>query len=515
MLRLLTNIPPGIHLLLWVVIPLLRFPSFHAELFLPEESLYLLNAQQLGGGAQLYTDAWLAGPPLMVWIYYFFHSLFGSAALTLIRVFTCMYIYLSAVYFTGMIGQYKPFRKHVGLMSLLFVLLVSVPWYGQELSASLFVLLPMCISFHSMLQLGDSRTQNFARMFQVGLWMTVCILATYKSVFILLGVLVAYFSLRSPRLEELASMFGGFVTCLFIVLVPLFFSGSLSDFWDLGVLYYWDRVGISDSLVYQYDVGTTIRAWAMSWGLILFLSTVGFMHFHAKFYSYVASIRAVDVTMVVWLLSVTMMLLFKWKRLGLPDFTLLVPPVVFYASQTFDFRLIRKLRVLLVLGTMAVPLYLYGSYAGIRFPETFSWIQPTEEAKWRHGGTLDALTQADPIYQAIRSVDAPNGVWIMNDQPGMYHSLDKTCANKYTDFRIAYYKFPALPGHSQVSLLSKTEQDRQIFQTFAENPPDLILDPWENFPYLQQRFPSLFSSYQAKTIGKYRVYSKAEIGEGL
>ena len=98
-------------------------------------------------------------------------------------------------------------------------------------------------------------------------------------------------------------------------------------------------------------------------------------------------------------------------------------------------------------------------------------------------------------------------MWVMDAQAQWYHLLDGKCANKYTDFRMAYFKFPCLPG-SKSKLNSEGESEREIFLQFSKNPPDLILDPHNYFHLMRSRYPIIFQNYSPRRMGDYLVYQR-------
>ena len=101
---------------------MLRLPTFNLQFLPDEEAYFLMLAQRMVESGSLYTDAWLAGPPVLVWIYYTFVKVFGSYALIALRISTCIYIYISAIYFNGLILEHRIFRNYTGLKTLLFAI---------------------------------------------------------------------------------------------------------------------------------------------------------------------------------------------------------------------------------------------------------------------------------------------------------------------------------------------------------------------------------------------------------
>ncbi|MEM6803137.1 MAG: hypothetical protein AAF696_17155 [Bacteroidota bacterium] len=506
MIRFLTNIPPSVHLLLLVLIPLCRIPGFDGNFLLEEEALYLLLGQSILGEPQLYADAWFTGPPIMIWMYSFFLKLFGENALFAIRIFACFYIYLTAAYFNGILAEYKLFRKYVNLTSLMFVFLVSVPWYSQQFSASLFVLLPIIFSFHSLLQLGDNRQKNYRTMFQVGFWMMIAIMTSYKVLFILLGNIFAYIFLKNARLDEFTALIGGMMSVFGGLMLVMYLSGIFGEWWDIGFVSYLDRVMLLGLEKADIAVGDVLQSWISFWSALLILSIIGFLHFRLRFYSYVTKIRSIEMIMAVWLIGILFALGFKFSSLDTTDFILLVPPIVFYSAKTFEFKWVHRLRYVLLIAILIMPAYSYTAYLGIRFADSFSVLTPDKDDIFLHGGQLEFMNRQDPIF-SLKDDPLHKDIWIMEFNPQLYIALDYPCANRYTDYRIAYYKVPSLPGGTE-RIFSRKETDRDVYEQFQNNPPDIVVDKKNSFPLLQARYPQLLSKYKRRSLGKYSIYEK-------
>lgn len=488
------------------MIGLLRLPSFHADFFPVEESNYLLLAEQLASGKALYSDVWHAGPPIMVWVYTSLEVVFGDYSRFFLHLFACIYIYLSAVYLNGMLSTYKPVQRFIHIASILFVVLTSVPWYAQEFSPSLFILLPSTIAFHLVAQLSDSRTRNYQRMFVVGMLIMLCILTSYKSVFILLGILLAYVRLYPPRLDEFIALIGGLATTLLSIILIFFFSDSLGDFWEIGILYYFDRINLANTPVYPYELVETLYAWILSWGGILILAIWGFFHFRLRFYTYIAQVRSIETTMAGWLIGILIMLLAKVTRLELSDFILMVPPLVFYSTKAFELAWGGRPRWLILAIIVAAPMFIYMNYWGMVFPDRLTGFNPSASNRLLHGGMNKVFSKQGAIYQELQNKPTKNGIWILSYEPQTYLSLGQTCQNKYQDFRIAYFKFSSLPGSKDYELLSPLEEEKNIFLQFEKKPPQYILDPKDNFSNLQTRYPGIFSRYKHKSLDEYQLY---------
>lgn len=290
-------------------------------------------------------------------------------------------------------------------------------------------------------------------------------------------------------------------------MIVLYLSGALAAWWDIGMVSFLDRVVNKSMQNQDYQLGLVLSSWGAFWAILLILSVIGFLHFRLRFYSYVTKVRSIEMIMAVWLVGILLALGFKFNRLDLTDFVLLVPPIVFYTAKTFDFKWVFKLRYVLFVAILILPLYSYMSYFGIRFPETLSVLKPSDDATILHGGVVKILERKDSIYDLSKGSEGNRDIWIMEFNPELYVALGYPCANRYTDYRITHYKVPALPGGSE-RIFSRKETDRDVYEQFKQNPPDIVLDRNENFPLLQARYPQLLSNYSIRKEGEYVVYER-------
>ncbi len=506
MLRLLSYTPLPVHLGLLIVIPLLRLPTFHPEFFLPEESLLLVTAQKMVATGGLYQDAWFGGPPLMVWLYGLFSLVFGDWAMPAIRVFSCLYIYASAIVFNGILAEYKSFRRNAGLISVLFVLLVCTPWFAQQMNATLFTLLPVILTFSHINQLGDRNPQNQRHVFIAGVWMMVAMMATYKTVFLLIGVFFAYLVLKPFRWEEMMAFIGGLLTVAAAMLFWLFRWGGMDAWLDQGLLYYADYLGLANEAMYQIRTSEALLLLLVSWGSFLVLAVVGFVHYRLNFYGYVKKARSAETMMYIWLVGVLIVLLFKLGRLEISDFLLLVPPLAFYIARTFDFPLMTRFRVLALLLLVMVPVWQYTAYAAMLFPNQWGWVAPLP-VPLRDGGMQLNQEKFAGLLGPLADLPPGEQVWVMSNDNDLYLRSKRIPAVPYVDFRMAYYKLEDLPGHRGKLMISEVVPAREMFRTFSGDQPAMVLDGGNYFPSLQQRFPGIFGEYQALKVGTWTLYT--------
>jgi len=508
MLKYFANTPPSVHLLLLILIPLLRWPAFLAGYYHADESLSLLVAERAMAEGPLYVGAWYAGPPLQIWFYEAFVWLFGRGALMGMRIFALLWIYLIAIYFNGVVGRFKVLRRYEGLPGILLAVLASVPWSSLYLSSELLAMWPVLVAFNGLLSLSETPARNYGLMFQAGALLTLAVLTNYKAVFLLAGGMLAYLILRTARLDELMASLGGIVVVLLGLIGILFLQGNLRAFEEIGVSYYFQRLGVTGTAFYPLTSQSTLLSLASTWGVILVLTIVGFVHFRLRFFSYVVKIRSLETVMALWLVVGLLMLLAKWRRLDPSDVHLILPPVAFYAARTLAFSWPKRLRIPLLTVGLGLFLLSYLSGWSLRFPETMSWLKPNQQPTWLYGSPQRGAPLPSALARSLDAAKAAQGIWIMAYQPHWYLALDAPCVNQYVDFRLAYYKFPVLPGYEQD--IARPEAEADIFEAFAEQPPSYVIDPEGWFPLMRERYPSLFAGYRAQRSGEIVVYSRPD-----
>ena len=506
MLKYLANTPPSVHLLLLLLIPLLRWPAFLAGYYHADEALSLLVAERTLVEGPLYLGAWHVGPPLHIWFYELFVWLFGRGGLLALRIFGVLWIYLIAVYFNGILGRFKVFRRYEGLPGILLALLASVPWSGLYFSPELLAMWPILLASNRLLNLSESPTRNYGLMFQAGALLTLAVLINYKAIFLLASGLVAYLLLRTARLDELVAGLGGIIVVALGLVGILYLQGNLEAFKTLGLQYYFQRLGVAGEAFYPLTSQTTLLSMAITWGPLLLLAAGGFIHFRLRYFSYVVKIRSLESVMALWLVACLVMLLTKWRRLELADWHLLLPPIAFYAARALEFRFPRRLRLPLLTLGLGLLLLSYLSGWSLRFPQTFSILQPEARPTWLFGSAQRGAPVPASLTKLIDPDEATKGIWIMGHEPHWYLALQAPCANRYVDFRLAYYTFPVLPGFAQA--VGRPEKEANIFEAFAQHPPRYVIDLENWFPRFRQRYPSLFVGYEPQRSGEIVVYSR-------
>jgi hypothetical protein len=285
----------------------------------------------------------------------------------------------------------------------------------------------------------------------------------------------------------------------------LYLQGNLEGFLSIGLGYYWERIGLTGSAYYPKSSAQTLLGLGLCWGIGVIPVLLGFLHFRARYYSYVAKVRSVETAMGIWLVMGILALILKFRRLDFSDFHLLIPPLVFYGTRIFGFRWPRLLRVASLVVGLSLMGLVYLSSWGLPFPRVADRWLGSARPSWLYGHFGDAPALPEAAVQRWQQQELRGRIWIMDHQPQWYQLLGTTCTYPYLDFRMAYHKFSQLPGYDPEGRIA-VEPEREIFDAFGAKPPYLIIDPEGYFPALQQRYPTLFAAYRAEKSGQIPVY---------
>ncbi len=507
MIRYLPQTPPSVHLLVLVLAVILRLPAFWGDFYQVDEELAWLAAVQSVGGGDLYIDAWFSGPPLVVWVYQIFVWIFGSSALTALRIFSIFWVYLLAISVNGFLAAGKVISRFSGVPAVLMVLFTSTPWQSLELGGELLAVVPLLLAFQRLLDLGEqSRGRNpYSRLFTIGLLAGIAILFSYKSFFMGAGLVLAFLILRTANLPEFFTLLMGIITPILGALVVMYIEGNLMAFREIGFEYYWQRVTLTGDTYYPATTLSTLQSMAFTWGVLLVLVLVGFFHYRTRFFSLVARIRSIETVMAVWLVMGLVVLVLKFRRLEVADFAILAPPLSFYASVTFSFKWPRLFRLpLLIVGVAAILVGYLGSIT-LPYPALKADIREVGLEPWVLPNSPTTAPLPTSVEDWIADKNITDRIWIADHQPQWYRKLGVTCDYPYLDFRMVFYKFEQMPGYSADRGIVP-ETDRTIYEAFSENPPLVILDPHGYFEVLRKRYPTIFGAYRTNPDQPFSVY---------
>ncbi|MEY3442068.1 MAG: hypothetical protein RLZZ519_349 [Bacteroidota bacterium] len=510
MLRLLSYNHLFAYIVVFLITVAVRMPSFHPNYFEQDESFYLTCAQKIVDGGVQYVDTWDNKPPILVWLYAGFVWVFASKAIIAIRIFTVIYVFITAILLNQFVVDNKLIEKFSLLPAFLYIFLTSVPWYAQELNGELLINLPVMLAVFQILNLSDRSSKNNVFLFWSGALLGLCFMIKYQSVFLFLGLIGGYLTLQPPKLTEIFSILAGFVLSLGVTVGIVYLTGAIEAYWDIGLLYNLDYVMIGHDDGEDASLLFNLGQYLQLWGPFLLAALIAAAHFRLSYFTNSIRLRKVEVFLLYWFGAALLTVIIGGGRLYLHYFYLMVPPIAIYASKFFEMRISPWLRQLAFIAAMAVPMYTFGIFLISAFPETFNQADEYLEPNGWVAGFRERLTKPHPLEQYIDKSRVQNGILVMDYEPVIYARLGLPCATRYTNFSMAKYKLAAFRTLTQTGLISHTESLVETYRGFQDELPEYIIDPKDLFPMLREQIPILFAQYEARlvTVGdqSYRIY---------
>lgn len=497
--------------LLFVFTVAVRLPSFHSNYYEQDEAFYLTAGEAIVDGGVQYVDTWDNKPPILGWFYALFVGIFGSYAIVAIRIFTCIYLYVSALLFNQFVTDNKLLEKFSMLPAFLLVFLCSVPWYAQELNGEILMNLPLILAVFQLLRLQERSRDNNSHLFIAGILLGLAFMIKYQAIFLFFGMLAAYLVIYTPRISETFSFFSGFMLSIALVLAGVYASGAIEAYWDIGVVYNLDYMFLGRNPGEETSTLFNLGQYFQLWGAFLLLGLIGVVHFRLNYFTNTIRLRKIELLLLFWLVAALITVILGGSRLYLHYFYLMVPPLSLYVAKFFEMRVRKWVRNVAFLLALVIPAYTYGVYFASAFPKTFSFI----DEDIRPGGWIDSfrsrLNEPHPLTAYIDESKVKNGILVLDYEPVIYARLGLPCATRYTNFSIAYYKLSPFRSRTQTKLISRTETDADIYRAFRDDMPEYIIDPLDIFPLLRARMPILLGDFKARTVTdgdrSYKVYS--------
>ncbi|MEM7036660.1 MAG: glycosyltransferase family 39 protein, partial [Bacteroidota bacterium] len=501
--------------ILFVVTFALRLPSFHPNYYQDDEAFYLMSAEKIVDGGVQYVDTWDNKPPVLAWFYSLFVGIFGSAAIYVIRIFTCIYLYISALLLNQFVVDNKLLQRFSLLPAFLLIFLCSVPWYAQELNGEILMNLPIILSVFQLLKVTERSRKNNSHLFFAGVLLGLSFMIKYQAIFVFFGILGAYITIHTPRISETFSLFAGFFMSILVLVGGIYLTGAIEAFWDIGVVYNLDYIFLGrnpgESVSFLFNLGQ----YGQLWGIFILLGLVGIVHYRLTYFTNSIRLRKLEAVLLFWFSAAMLTIILGGGRLYLHYFYLLVPPLVIYVSKFFELKVRPWLRTVSIVGAFLIPVYTFGVYLASAYPKTFSFI----DDQITPGGWIDnfrtQLNTEHPLAAYIDRDKVHNGILVLAYDPVIHARLDIPCATRYTNFSVAYYKLEALRDLTEVDLLSHTETLEDTYRAFREEMPEYIVDPLGIFPKMREKLPLLFQDYKARqvNVGKdsYKIYYQSAL----
>lgn len=508
MLRFLENNNPVLYVILLIFIVLIHLPLFHENFYGIDESIYVLCAQKITSGGVMYVDAWDNKPPILIGFYTLFVRIFGDYAFLGLRVFSIIYYFITCLVFNQLFYYYRFSKSFHIWPGILLSLLSLSPWYANELNAehlmllpSLFMLLYACFYFIE----GEKK---WSYLYWIGILGALCMGLKYQGVLNLIGLMLGVFLFHNFKPAELLTIFLGFMTVMLVVFLNLYFTDSFNEFLDIGFLYNFDYMRVGKNFGEEVSFFHGLQEYLKNYGVVIILGTLGILHYRAKFYSMNIRQRKIETLLLSMTITAGMAILLGGSRLYLHYFIQILPFLLIHAIYFALSR--KKWGSTLLLLNFVFPLFTLGIFYFVSSSNRFEWIKPYIKPNgWVHSKfeELHYSPQEKLLLNDLETYPHLKKIFIADFQPVLYFKLRKTCALKYVNFSLTYYKMNWLNAHkNKLTLWSKPEELSDLYKELLRNNPQYIIDPHGIFKEWKEKMPLFLSRYKSKKVGKYLVH---------
>jgi len=507
MIRIFNYRHPMVYLLFLILAFIFRIPSFHQNAISQDEALLLSASERIIQGSALYADVLTDDPPLTIGLYTLFKYLLGTHGFLAIRIFTCIYLFLCALIFNQFVNDIKLYRKRNLLPGFWLLLATSSPWYGQEITGELLVLLPILLSIYLLVKIFEEGTDPLSSLLFVGIFTSIAFLLNYQAIIFYFSIPLIYFILRPARLSEVFTLCTGFLIPLAITSTLFYFSHTLLAWWDLSVLYHLDRV-LNKELEFSYLIheGRKIETFIFYLAILLPL-TGGFLAFRLGRIRLNIQQRKIESVMFVWLFSAILILILTGIFRHPNPHLILLFPASFYIYRFFIENIKPWVSHVLFSLMFLIPILsffqYYALYNTVDLPKYFTGNDP-EWAMSLERRVKPASSKTKLLKHLTGGVDSASkpSVWIAGNQPSVYYYNQLFCGIHYVDFTLFANKAEFLSRNKYRNLISKEITLQEVYIAFETSPPEWVADYEGVFAELKEHLPVLLASYT--------VYARSE-----
>lgn len=461
------------------------------------------------GGIQ-YLDTWDNKPPVIGWFYAGFAWVFGEYALTAVRVFTCFYLFICALLINQLMIRNRFLERYPLAPGFVFLILTAVPWYAQELNAEMLMILPLILVMQQVYNVTENGDRNHQRLIIAGLLLGLCTLIKYQGFVFFLAFTLGHVIVNPPRFSEYFSLITGFFLTLLGVFLILFFNGSVSAWWDVGLVYNLDYMSIGENPGEHPSLWFNLLQYGKMWGAFVFTGLLGMALNRLNYFSMAIRLRRLDALFFTWFVGAVLTVALGGSRLYLHYFIAAAAPLSVYVGIFAEQRLSRLIRASVLATCLAGPVYTYGVFLSAAFPQTFSFADPWFEPMSWVKGLRTELNEPHPLAAHIDKSKVKNGILVMDDYPELYMKLGLPCATKYTNFSIAHYKISAFRHNEGRELFSNPEGLKEVYRQFSHEMPEYVVDPDTLFIQLKDKMPLLLQAYKPRKVGDYTLWSRVD-----
>ena len=443
----------------------IRLPVMIADDTLTNADLhYMVIGEKMNQGAQLYIGIWDNIAPLAAFTYWILDLLFGRSLLAY-QLLSLLLVTIQAGIFNRILLNSKAFNENSYAPALIYALCMS-------LFFDFFTLTPMLMSLtFILLTLGylfshiEIRAKRDEQIFSIGLFLGIAALF-YLPVILLAPatlLILAFFTGTVFRRYLLLS-FGVMLPLLLLIGYYLLIDGVRDfyyNFFNPWLAFEGESLIEFKSLIWIIGIPALFTLM----GLIKITQGMRFTNFQ---------IRLTQV-MFIWLIfSITLM--FFGAEVTPAKFMILAPPVAFYISHYFlTFRKTLKSEILFSIFFLSVILVSLGTFFDFFFTSRFVAYEKL-------------LVAETPYDELVRG----RSIVVLSDQVDIYKNA--RLATPYLNWPLSRPLFDEPEYYDNLV---------KIYNTFREDPPEVIIDPTGKIEKVSAFIPWLEANY---TKGDSDIY---------
>jgi hypothetical protein len=419
----------------------------------------LIVGEKVYQGNVPYTELIDSTGPITSYMYAVMDMLFGRSLLAR-HILAFFILFSQSVYLGLMFINRKTFSENTFIPSLLFSILVFFSFdtmmISGELIASGFLLLAM----NSLFKEIEFRAQKTETVFNLGLYISLATLCSFSFIihlFCACAILIFY--TRSSLRSFLLLLFG-FLLPQFVVMSLYYLNGALPQLWQYYYLGYF----------------TTISAKLVSNTTVLYLGIVALFYLvvsvvmlnrEARFTKYQSQLLQ---SMFFWMVF-SFFQIFYSNDFRPQSFIIVIPSFCFFFTHFL--LLIRRKKFaemniwILLIGTIII------SYLG-RYNK------------------IDSIQYGNLIAKQSQTAIQGKKLLVLDDDLSLYR--DNKLATNFLSWNLSqsFFKQP-----------NYYENVIQVYESFKNDPPQMIIDKHNVMPEILERIPSLKDDYKNDGAGIY------------
>lgn len=493
---------PLFYALLLALILLLRWPSFDAGNLSSQEAYYALAAKGSLDGRVLYAQTHIAGPPLMVAAYVVcIHFLGVQYGLLALKVLACILIYVVALLLNSFYNTYRFSQTPSTLPSVLFVLAVCLPWYGQEVCSELVLLLPFVLVLRTVLDLSFEKQQPWLRIYAIGIVCCTMLCIAWQGWLAVSALLFMYTLMCRPTLRDVFTLIGGALTVLLSLAVVLKMRGNLEAFMQWA----------PQRPTFEWQpTANTAEFWketAVLWLLMTLIGLVGILFFRSRFYAQPIRQRRAGDMMLYTLLAGMGMLLLAGNNWQFRHAWMALVSLSFFASYWIENGIKRHYQWVVLLLLLVSPAINVLSYRATLQPEPYAayvqWAYPAQRLQAIEAGSKPMDEGEAKLFQTAGRGE----LWLLcaGNAAANRLALDPGLGLQlhYLEPKVFARQFPAFAANA---VTIPADELRLLYHCLVQTPPACIIDCEGRLDKLQAQAPLVLQNYSRTEVGGNTVF---------